>query len=227
MKTHDSLKETPIIFSTEMVKAEQDGRKTMTRRTTGLDKINENPDSWGEVYHVRESLWRFVGKSYETTDGNVYPVKDIKCPYGQVGDLLWMRETWAVNPTMDEVTPRDISSVAFVYYKIPEPNSILVGKWRPSIHMPKWACRIWLEITDIRVERLQEITEEAIYKEGYAPFMHTDADGNVRELSSGLIWFSETIWDSLNEKRGYGWEVNPWVWVITFKETRLKGSRCE
>ena len=131
---------------------------------------------------------------------NVYDFQLDRCPYGVPGDRLWVRETWR-NSSHYDGTP-------CVCYKAD--NMCQCGKpakvgvdapyvtWRPSIHMYKSWARIWLEIIAVRVERLQEITE-------------TDA------MAEGLQGYFRAYWDSLNAKRGYPWESNPWVWVISFK----------
>ena len=193
------MQERPILFNTEMVRAILDGLKTMTRRTAGLNEINKNPDDWRLWYGEQQGRDVICGVvRFCNTD--LTPV-DIKCPYGQVGDLLWVRETWAVNPTMDSLPPRDISSVAFVYYKAATKGSpLLIGKWRPSIFMPRWASRILLEITGLRAERLNCMTESDAHSEG------------VDSLVTFML-----LWDRLNKKRGYEWTSNCWVWVITFK----------
>ena len=208
------MKEHPIIFNTEMVKAIQDGRKTQTRRLSGLEKINETPDKW-ELCTTAEE---WDGK-LDDAAAVFFPVGNFNegwaevpfCPYGQVGDRLWVRETWACARRQDDLPPREVSQeTGFLAYKAcPEDISYcLAGKWRPSIHMPRWASRITLEITGIRVERVQDISESDCMKEGldmsdveYKPF------GDVVKFKS--------LWDSINAKRG-SWADNPFVWVVEF-----------
>ena len=202
------MKETGIIMSGEHPKLILDEIKTQTRRVLrpqpdlGLDSF----ESYGHIE---------VGKYHPTLvdkNGEEYPGEEIfgaytddgewgwKYPYGQVGDRLWVRETfWAM---ADGKT---------IYYKATVPFPNFPFSWKPSIHMPRWASRITLEITDVRVERLQEISPLDIVAEGYDSF----------GIPSGVFWFKE-LWDSINAKRGYGWEVNPWVWVISFR--RLDGQ---
>lgn len=162
------MNEHPIIFSTEMVRAILDGRKTMTRR------VINHPERYE---HIREC--------------------DFCCPYGQVGDKLWVRESFLIKH--DYKTPK-----GFPYYKTNFCDD-KITKWKPSIFMPRWASRITLEITGIRVERLQEISEQDAKDEGIC-FYDDNAVDVFREL-----------WDSINAKRGYSWESNPFVWVIEFK----------
>ncbi len=201
------------------------GTKTMTRRTAGLNDVNAAPDKW-EVYYIVDhdrKFWRFVDRTEKSNDRLML---DIKCPYGQVGDRLWVRETWklhtyAGSPGHEQIMLEYKAGGLTGWFKLnevePKPP-FKFQKWVPSIHMPRWASRITLEITEVRVERVQEITEEDCYKEGL-------------DLSIGMMlvephWMTKDIlkrkyrdlWDSLNTKRG--WESNPWVWVISFKEMK-------
>ncbi len=169
------MKERPIIFSTENVKAILNGQKTQTRRVIKPQPNNLYP------------LQQWVDDKPQPTDTYVeFPsYKYFQCPYGQVGQRLWVKETFN-----DYFVPLGI------IYKAngnPIPNN---EKWRPSIHMPRWASRITLEITEIRVERQLDITLEDAIAEGF---------GEVKE-------FNETFL-RLNPKLK---EVNPWVWVIEF-----------
>jgi len=176
----------PIIFSTEMVRAMLDGRKTQTRRV-----IKPQPESM--------------------KDGKLP-----KCPY-QPGDILWVRETWYYEEHMHELTAGDPDLPSGRYKhryicKASDPDYPVGNKgWRPSIHMPREAARIFLRVIDVRVERLQEITEEDARAEG--------CDANIPDgVPSSIVWFYE-IWNRLNARRGYGWDTNPWVWVIEFERT--------
>lgn len=140
------MKERPILFSGEMVRAILEGRKTQTRRV-----IKPQPDS------ARNSV--FVKSGFETKHGY-----EIKCPYGQPGDRLWVRETWGLWDT----DPKDGPERAKIFYRATDENrrDLRYQRWRPSIHMPRWASRINLEITNIRIERVQDITEEDAKAEG-------------------------------------------------------------
>ena len=128
------------------------------------------------------------------------------CRYGNSGDSLWVRETWAkdIPGCPDGITFR-------ADHQNLEGDGPTIIKWKPSIFMPKSVCRITLKITDVRFERLQEITEEDAMEEGV----------KVGDSSMGHIFTArehfEALWDSINKKRGFGWDVNPWVWVIEFK----------
>ena len=145
------------------------------------------------------------------------------CPYGQVGDLLWVRESYAVRSDgVDQILYKADYQEVVKMLDLPEINI----KWKPSIHMFKCDARIWLEITGIRVERLQEITEEDAIGEGIQLFKVGLPPTQVKVYASGWpdplcggtsVDGFHHLWDSINAKRGYGWSENPWVWVIEFK----------
>ena len=184
----------PIIFNTPMVQAILDGRKTQTRRV-----IKPQPNSKAE-YKGTE-----IGKHVFETDIDMW---HIKSPY-QPGQVLWVRETWSMIDDM----PYD----NYVYrtdYGTTEDDSFppSMFKWKPSIHMPREAARIFLRVKTVRVERLQYITEEDAIAEGMSK---TLVDGVVFISAKGNF---HVFWDSLNIKRGYGWESNPWVWVYEFEK---------
>ena len=188
----------PIIYSTELIPKILDGSKTNTRRLNGLKRINESPDDWIQPYQLKDTpeLWTFRNRK----TGEVIT---IKCPYGQVGDRLWVRESFAHYFTNVEVLSYKASCDS------PLPDGI---RWRSPRFMFKRYARIWLEITNIRVERLQEITEEDAEAEGVS----WSAVGNENyDTISAVANFAE-LWNSLNPK--YSWESNPFVWVIEFKK---------
>lgn len=201
------MKESPILFNTEMVRAVLDGRKTQTRRV-----IKPQPDMhkrrhrWAYVMHHNRLQW---GRApWPKTDPmNFIVEQERKCPYGGIGDRLWVRETWC--PPCDGGSGQ-------IYYKehqekLPEPFCLYPGKWKPSIFMPRWASRINLEITDVRVEQVQEISETDAMAEGTKAYKGTiDIDKMYRRSFQDL-------WDSINKDRGFGWDTNPWVWVVGFK----------
>ena len=222
------MKETGIIMSGDHPQKVLDGTKTMTRRIYGLGKINKNPDDWNVFHcvdHGRPPFWRFVGKE----KSNDRPIIDINCPYGQVGDRLWVREThyrwgkwikngfsktgkqkWTFNSPDREVCYTDEPPT----HIFPNKARNTVGWFkRPSIFMPRWASRITLEITEVRVERVQKITEEDAKAEGTSLFIPSNPYKEYHNHQTSFCY----LWDSLNAKRGYGWEVNPWVWVVSFR----------
>lgn len=205
-------KEHPILFSGEMVRAILDGRKTQTRRV--IKKITRESVPGPELVDCITDWDGGPSRLDMMTTGT-----DL-CPYGRVGDLLWVRETWSPLDK-DHWIERDRECA----YKASTTGRgeeirqeyIALGrnyKWRSPIHMPKWAARIWLEITGLRSERLQEITGEDAIQEGWP--REKELFPNVNTESKALSWFGR-LWDSLNAKRGYGWDTNPWVWVIEFK----------
>jgi hypothetical protein len=199
--------ERPILFSTEMANAILEGRKTQTRRI-----VRKQPHGAGEWVRALTS-WLFP---------NVNPYIKLKCPYGQPGDRLWVRETWAANPW------KYLGGCSYIYKsdyeKVPK-NEIgtsypQIDKWKPSIFMPREACRILLEVTDVRVERLQHISEEDALAEGVQP----NCLPRISKTGSGEIFYPEgdyptehyeRLWESINGRGS--WEKNPWVWVVSFK----------
>ena len=190
----------PIIFSTPMVQAILDGKKTQTRRV-----IKPQPD--GEI--KANIPYEFYGTKTERifTDTKAYLAP---C---SVGDILWVRETWA----------KRVYSDNRYYYKADDNLGAIFNregdKWRPSIFMPREAARLFLRVKNVRVERLQDITEEDAIAEGMSK---TLVDGVVFISAKGNF---HVFWDSLNIKRGYGWDTNPWVWVIEFERINKGGLK--
>jgi len=186
------VKERPIIFNTEMVQAILDGRKTQTRR------VIKNPEKLdGLMLDGEATEW---------------------CPYGKKGDRLWVRETWRIYHGTNS---------AQLYWKVSSEQTGVqcdfekakkVSErpgWRPSIHIPRWASRINLEITDIRVERVQDISFGDAKAEGIPLRKQTPYPPSVYRVED-----FEYLWDSINAEKGLGWSVNPWVWVIEFKKEK-------
>ena len=143
----------------------------------------------------------------------------IKCPYGQPGDRLWVRETWAKNKgTGGGIVYRADYGFASGIYEC-DLNSgdwvKHVDKWKPSIYMPRWASRITLEVTDVRVERVQDITPQDIEAEGFF-LSGLETQSLPDQLARRKEWF-RNAWNTINAKRGYSWGSNPWTWAISFK----------
>ena len=193
-------KERPILFSGPMVSAILSLQKTQTRR-----RIKNLPCSPQKVTYIyfEEHMERWV---CECMDGKIY-TNSLKCPYGRPGERLWVRETWCYAGHNNAI--REMEDYFSPIYRASE-NGQLWGKndftwrWRPSIHMPRAASRLLLEITDISAQRLQDITAAEARSEGC-----TDP---------GPIAIGQfvTLWETIN---GAGaWTQNPWVWVITFKK---------
>jgi len=212
------MAERPILFSGPMVRAILEGRKTQTRRI-----VKPPFEMIGNGYLVRP-------------DGHGGRFGPYPCPYGQPGDRLWVRESfcpfppdrhssgpnrwviiYAADATQAELSaPDDYNPMLYNY-----------ERWTPSIHMPRWASRINLEVVSVRVQRLQDISEEDAMAEG-VDFDHgwEDEPGfGYLDYLSGHDNFSlltavesfRTLWDSINADRGHGWDKNEWVWAVEFK----------
>jgi hypothetical protein len=181
------MKERPILFSGAMVRALLDGSKTQTRR---------------------------VIKSAGVADAQALGPKAACCPYAE-GQKLWVRETWAQPTTLDPgptfYRADYPEAVHGKYENLPPADAIT---WRPSIHMPRALSRITLEVTCVSVERLQSISEADAYAEGTFAGVYEYDNGEGTETARESYQF---LWDSLNAARGYGWDVNPWVWVVEFR----------
>lgn len=197
-------KETGIIMSGSHPVDILERRKTMTRRTWGLKEINKCPDAWELVAVFQDGLARFC-----THDGS--QELTVKCPYGGYGDRLRVKEIWQLQMhsgcfdiAYKDGKLKDAGSNPYMTkYKHLMERCLM---WRSSLFMPRWASRILLEITEIRAERLQEITLVDCWDEG------------IRTIPAyNRIDAYHYLWDSLNAKRGYGWDKNNWVWVIAFK----------
>lgn len=256
------MKERPILFAGPMVRAILDGRKTQTRRSLKLP-ADQSIYFDGKVHPAVQAIThRGAGwfgfdapdetkKAYSTT----FPFFTIRCPYGVIGDRLWVREKWTIADMLDG--PADDQQGALIAYAadgstsercIPQPDPVArdtefqkwqqkleyfevcgaEDNWMPSIHMPRWASRITLEITSVRVERVQDIGEEDAIAEGCEKHLCTAEDtasckpGSIEralaeKLEGGYLTAKfdfEQLWSSIN---GPGsWEKNPWVWVMGF-----------
>lgn len=218
----------PILFNTDMVRAILDGRKTVTRRAVKPQPVCYGPNITftphsNDFFISAEKGWlrcRTCGHDPEYSQEGSNTARHWRPPY-QAGDILYVRETWqCINPYSDK---------EYVYKASCDADFASdIGKWLPSIHMPKEAARIWLEVTDVRVERLHRMSHEAARQEGI----------HYCESPDGFTWRAETdmnccyvtpsgafesLWNgtvSKDEMDCYGWEKNPWVWVIEFE-------RCE
>lgn len=276
-----AIKERPIPFKAEMVRAILDGRKTQTRRVMKSQPEVGGPFPICNVCGMPKppkgrSVGIYAANSYccshdckgyweEPITGDLWPRESRgdfgypddwmgKCSYGKPGDRLWVREGFcalsycpgeyggqgeAGYPLTSDIKKEPPSGSYTLVYRADEPGED--GPWRPSTNMPRWASRITLEVTDVRVERVQDISEgdamaEGIQKEDVCPsgfdpdsFHPPGAYGFVSGLHpfpKGMIYVTpqeafRELWESINAKRGFGWDANPWVWVISFK--RLEG----
>lgn len=215
------LRERPILFSGPMVRAIIDGRKTQTRRVL-------NPNGGAARYLA-------------TDEASARVEMRRLSPYGQPGDRLYVRETWQEDADwcLRVWYQADGASRSRGYRAddrwmddVPPPSTPPSTRWKPSIHMPREYSRLTLEITEVRVERLQEISEEDAAAEGvtlskalmdlaYSPQLRSWVVPDKRSASlvqvPGIRGAFASLWDDLNASRGFGWDANPWVWCIGFK----------
>lgn len=208
----------PILFNTDMVQAILEGRKSVTRRVAFPNKDlrkfprPDNPNAW----------W-FRGRAYTSWDSAMQSPQGVLslCKYKK-GDILYVRETWAVN----NITPHDpewLYKADYDYTIKPYKN----WRWRPSIHMPKEAARLFLRVTAVRVERLRSITEADMQREGVITRpLANDFEKFIAQKAFVLLW-DRTIKPA--DLPLYGWNANPWVWVIEFerisKEAALEAQK--
>jgi len=215
------MKSRPILFSTPMVQALLNGSKTMTRR-----KLKRQPERCELISQdaCSPSGYSFIADMYDD--------EYIKCKYGEVGDLLWVRETW--KPDVGDITSgirfkadnvlihiENSVEAADKWLDVRKPEEQFPQMkdpvWRPSIFMPRWASRITLEITDVVCERLQDISEEDSKSEGVFHDVETDRYHYAENKGAALVHargaFS-TLWKSINGEDS--WRENPWVWVVKF-----------
>lgn len=237
------MKERPILFSATMVRAILDGRKTMTRRVVKPQPFaGKTADQVYAMFRADgtllpdESLSALVNRAWQDGDINV------RCPYGQPGDRLWVREAFAIVPrtayarsegVQQTLRPDDPYEHDAAIYREGWDRSTGGFRWRPSIHMPRWASRITLEITAVRVERLNDISPDDAIAEGLrgitkdgklVKYGIPDKDGLPGTDDTGWPWHEwrispvdayQKLWESIN---GPGsWALNPWVWVVVFK----------
>lgn len=241
------VKQRPILFSGEMVRAILDGRKTQTRRVVKesvsakemgkdvLPMINRNgawlkPCEWSPYGHIGDRLW--VRETWRigawAMDDNEFCI-DYKADNSQrrqwlkcEDDELWER---LCIQSVDDAEKAGLEMDENCTYHWEHGESPC--RWRPSIHMPRWASRINLEITDVRVERIQDISIGDAISEGipqtYGEALNVFGEGKLVGRENH-IWDNFTsienfrwLWDSINADRGFGWDVNPWVWALTFK----------
>jgi hypothetical protein len=231
------VKERPILFSGPMVRALLDGRKTQTRRTVKLPTKGEyirpdmggwSPSTIGGADQHGRSVPEHVCLWNQTTGTT------LACPYGVPGDRLWVREAWAVKrfehclaherdwQELCGATVRYLADGAEIVHRGDRATGRgiyrgPVEKGRPSIHMPRWASRLTLEITEVRVERLQDISQADAKSEGCDP-IHMQPGGPTGDPSAGWICYRagfESLWNHINGPDS--WDANPWVWAVSFR----------
>lgn len=238
------MTERPILFSGEMIRAILDGRKTVTRREIKLPRAR---DSFVLVEHGA-GWWPYQsddGESHVCSDGIERPYN---CPYGSPGDQLWVRESWWQAGDYVQSYPEDDEGVwsgsrRVVYsadgappnepnrhypnglrkgsYSAADPHA--VWRHRPSIHMPRWASRIQLEITAVRVERLQDISEDQAQAEGAVCELAEIDSVRLGAASTYRAGF-QRLWQSINGPES--WQANPWVWVVEFRRIDHQKEQC-
>ncbi|TXE47859.1 hypothetical protein FOT55_15010 [Serratia bockelmannii] len=228
------MKERPVIFNSEMVRAILSGRKTQTRRVMKVqpsEHFHPMNMSLELDYSARWYTPGVIDKDgyLQPATGQVFGVagedEGYACPFGAVGDRLWVRETWSSD--FANYYPNDrvwyaadnnrcsdievVNGVRGIYS--PESDVHVPFRWRPSIHMPRWASRITLEITGVRVERLNDLSEEDAKSEGVAPSQHiiTPPEALYR------VGFLK-LWQSIYGEES--WRANPWVWAISFRRVK-------
>lgn len=212
------MKEKPILFNGAMVRAILSGAKTQTRRVvkqldgaTGVQSVHQRPSGL------------FIGR-HLPGDAGVGITAPFPCPFGQAGDRLWVRETWSdAGLAPDEVHYR-ADATTFGGMTI---EDVADTRWRPSIHMPRWACRLVLEITEVRVERLQELSNADWDAEGISFCMEDPGTAAGRAFNEAEHYAIAGVsmrgtpedhgMRAQLAEQGLDWDSNPWVWVITFK----------
>ncbi|MEE9312197.1 MAG: hypothetical protein V3V10_07255 [Planctomycetota bacterium] len=249
LENGQQVMERGIIFSPRLAQETHDGIKTKTRRV--LLPQPPSIDAVRKLSGTDFAIYKPDGMDHWGVCGPVWAVRNLmniesptwNCPYGKVGDRLWVREAWRIlgwhegeplliqyrdgshraesdgewsenyedwsirmyEQSSDDCAKANVPLVDDVYQ--PEDGKDLPTRWRPSIHMPRWCSRTLLEITDIRVERVSQISNEDALAEGIE---RLSTDEPPREI------FFE-LWDSINKKRGYGIDTDPWVWAITYR----------
>jgi len=220
MQVEQKVKERPILFQPPMVRAIMEGRKTVTRRIVPAKIVHECEGNEPYCFSVYDKYGR---QYYDEREGQPLTLADLPQynRFGKPGDILWVRETWSYRPPIDP--EQDWQSY---YYKADDSGELtdLGVKWKPSIHMPRTACRLRLLITSILVERLQDITEEDAKREG-AP-MYVPGHGVITKSDlqsdpgySNYINYRmgfEDLWKHINGPDS--WKRNDWVWRIEFSK---------
>lgn len=215
-------KERPILFNSAMVRAILSGQKTVTRRPIKGNQVpsrskSDSPEHQWIAVVQDHPRWGFAAFGATEQECAAELAMYGGCPYGQRGDRLWVREAWVADAQVNAVAPRDLSQGEPILYPADGAARqtgcamIVPGKVRPSIHMPRWACRILLEITDVRVERLQEITPSQCIAEGA---------WRIEEKEQGRGHEAVAAFQDLWQSTGGDWDANPWVWVVEFRRVQ-------
>lgn len=221
-----TTKERPILFSAPMVRAILEGRKTITRRIAKpWQQPNREEDGTWFAVAQRDRRYGFGVSGADAGECARALAQSGCCPYGSIGDRLWVREAWAADAQLDAIAPRELSRGEPIFYpadgvtRTSGCSMISPGRGRPSIHMPRWASRILLEITAVRVERLQDITYEDAVAEGVhrargcREWTATYEGGTCHKYPIPAF---RNLWTGINGPRAL--DANPWVWVVEFKQ---------
>lgn len=221
-----SMKEIPMLFSTPMVQALVAGRKTMTRRLVKMPKDDIADAKWGYTSFTPPGHISFRGVHSNGQYGESF----VKVPYSK-GDLFWVRETWAPylrgtdgDGFVELIKYKaDGAEIAFKHVK---DYAELGWHNRPGIHMNKEYARIWLQVTDVRVERLQDISQEDAQAEGMtqAPHRCPGWKNSLHDFKDCFICPFKVLWNQINGENGHQWDKNEWVWVISFKGLSSTGK---
>lgn len=237
MTAKAAVKERPILFSGPMVRAILDGLKTQTRRVMKPQPATDDfadyrtdlgyPASEGKLWAGFWGCPKTKQVSLES-DGKMGSPLYYRCPYGTLGEELWVREAVKVRAVGPEKGQFDIIYKAddFQYgieirefKRVEGYRPLSFTRWTPSLFMPRWACRLILQVRSVRVQRLRDITEFDAKFEGVelGECDHPDCSPGSCASSRYRPAFAQ-LWDKLNAKRGYGWETNPWVWAVEFEK---------
>lgn len=211
-----AVTERPIIFTEDNPRKILEGRKTETRRIMKPQPVYDPEFLGGWVLKTTRA-----DTSIQSFNEGMYPET---CPFGRVGERLWVRESFAIGQKLNGWTPEETPTV---YYRADPENEDLMWEhengvtdfkvpWKPSIYMPRTACRMVLELTSVRVERLQDITEAGAKAEGVEVAPGNYPESGQSNSYRGAFAF---MWNEINLKRG-SWSDNPWVWKIAFRRVR-------
>lgn len=218
-----AIKERPILFSAPMVRAILEGRKTVTRRE--IKPSMRTADTQFELHQQPDGSWMPLHTFDESSMDDQGTEHPIKSPYGRPGDRLWLRETHFINDYREAKVPEEERADTEIIYRA-DPLPCWEGeeseiRWRPSIFMPRWASRILLEITAVRVERLQDISDDQALAEGVRLYTDHAELGDWYHVE-GIDTYSaspkksfELLWSSINGADSWG--SNPWCWAVEFK----------
>ncbi len=206
------MAEHPILMSGSMVRATMENRKNQTRRVIVPQPVLLEANGRRSSYAWRGGIFAL----------DFYPDRSTileHCPHGSPGDLLWVRESAmlrSIGPECEEIslTYRADETVRTLFRE--DRGPFCSTHWTPSIHMPRWACRLTLRLLEVRVQRLQEITDGDIAAEGIE-WGWNGTLGNKHGSPARDAFVS--VWDPLNARRGYSWQSNPWVWALRFERT--------